>query len=66
MDPVYSSESPNRPLRRPNACDPCGAFRRVREEYLPPTTHFAHCRHFIDQGVIRMNGVEQRERGRRW
>ena len=66
MDVVYSSESPNRPVRRPNACDPCGAFRLVNEQYMAPTTHFHYCRHFIDQGVIRIAVPEQqRERGRR-
>lgn len=64
MDPVYSSESPTRPARRPNACAQCGAFRLIREQYQAPTTHFGSCAHFIDQGVIRMNGPGERQRGR--
>lgn len=54
MDVAYSSESPTKPVRRPNACVNCGAFRMVNEQYEAPTTHFGGCRHFIDQGVLRM------------
>lgn len=55
--------------RKPNSCGPCGAFKKIGEEYHPPTTHFWHCEHFIDQGVIRTVGIapapkQQRERRR--
>lgn len=51
--------------RMPNACGPCGAFRKEGGEYLPPTTHFGSCRHFVDQGVLWVTGSqERRERTR--
>lgn len=62
MDVAYSSESPTKPAAKPNACEQCRAFKRVREEYFPPSTHFAHCRHFVDQGVIRMAGTSGKGR----
>jgi len=62
---AYSTSSPTRPEPRPNACDRCGSFRRVREEYLPPTTHFAYCRNYVDQGVLRMAGTDPEQRTRR-
>jgi hypothetical protein len=63
----YSTTSPAaRPVERPNACDRCGSFRRVREEYLPPTAHFAYCRNFVDHGVLRtaLPGSQQKTRSR--
>lgn len=63
---AYSTETPNRPDPRPNACGQCRAFKRVGEDYLPPSTHFWFCRHYIDQGVLRMAGPaasRQRTRG---
>lgn len=47
--------------RKPNACEPCGAFKKIDDEYHPPTTHFWSCRHFIDQGVLRVNSEPQRQ-----
>lgn len=47
--------------RRPNACGPCGAFAKDGDEYLPPTTHFWSCRHFVDQGVLRLNTPTTRQ-----
>ncbi len=51
---AHSTSTPTRPSEHPNACDRCGSFRRVGETYLPPTTHFAYCRNFVDHGVLRM------------
>lgn len=51
----YSTTSPAaRPAERPNACDRCGSFRLINERYEAPTAHFAYCRNYVDQGVIRM------------
>jgi hypothetical protein len=60
---THSTSTPTRPSEHPNACDRCGSFRRVGERYEPPTAHFAHCRDFIDQGVLRMAGTAPRQRG---
>ena len=46
--------------RMPNACVPCGAFRKEGDEYLPPGTHFGSCRYYVDQGVLWVNDTEPR------
>lgn len=46
--------------RAPNACEPCGAFKKIDGEYYPPTTHYFSCRHYVDQGVLWVNDTEPR------